>query len=95
MSCIAPTSSALRTGLVPMIGIHLRCDVKLLPADNVFNNGVLIVTDVFVTTAVCLCVMWDTFLIDRTYKAGVNPIRKCHAIGQRPDLLLIHLFSNP
>ena len=52
MSCIAPTSAALSTGLVPMIGIHLRCDVKLLPAVNVFSNGVLIVTDVLVATAV-------------------------------------------
>jgi hypothetical protein len=34
-----------------MIGIHLRCAVKLLPADKVFNNGVLIVIDVFVATA--------------------------------------------
>jgi hypothetical protein len=37
-----------------MIGIHLRCDVKLLPAGSVFNNGVLIVTDVFVDTAVII-----------------------------------------
>ena len=54
MSCIAPTSAALSTGLVPMIGIHLRCDVKLLPAVNVFSNGVLIVTDVLVATAVII-----------------------------------------
>jgi hypothetical protein len=42
------------TGLVPMIGIHLRCDVKLLPAGSVFNNGVLIVIDVFAATAVIM-----------------------------------------
>ncbi len=48
------TSSTLSTGLVPMIGIHLRCAVKLLPAGSVFNNGVPIVIDVFGTTAVIM-----------------------------------------
>ena len=37
-----------------MIGIHLRCAVKLLPAGSVFNNGVPTVIDVFGTTAVIM-----------------------------------------
>ena len=54
MSCMSLTSSTPSTGLVPMIGIHLRCEVKLLPAGSVANNGVLIVIDVFATTAVTI-----------------------------------------